>query len=172
MKVPIIPAVRRALQNKPYQRYLMMKIPLTLYSLIPSNMLSFLIKYTLAIENWTLVESVVFLCALIGGLVGIPATYKMSKRIGKAKTLTWILYLDSIFFIAFMFIPYTTLRTLTWPVVLPIAFAMGVGQTLAFGLPDAILADIIDYDELRTGERNEGIYTVVETSLQQLVEIF
>jgi Na+/melibiose symporter-like transporter len=32
-------------------------------------------------------------------------------------------------------------------------------------------ADIIDYDELHTGQRNEGLYTVVETNLQQFIEI-
>ena len=43
------------------------------------------------------------------------------------------------------------------------AFFIGFSLTLPFGLPDAMLADIIDYDELRTGLRNEGMYTVVET---------
>ena len=58
-----------------------------------------------------------------------------------------------------------------WVLSLIVAFTIGLGTTLAFGLPDALLADIIDYDELRTGDRNEGVYTVVETNLQQSVEI-
>jgi hypothetical protein len=33
-------------------------------------------------------------------------------------------------------------------------------------IPDALLADVIDYDELYTGQRSEGRYTVVETNLQ------
>ena len=41
----------------------------------------------------------------------------------------------------------------------------------AFTIPDAILADIVDYDELHTGLRNEGLYSVVENNLQQYVEI-
>ena len=41
----------------------------------------------------------------------------------------------------------------------------------ASSVPDAVLADIIDYDELCTGDRREGMYTVVETNLQQFVEI-
>lgn len=51
--VPIIPSVRRALANPAYRRYLMMKVPLTLFSLMPSNMLSFFIKYVLALEECT-----------------------------------------------------------------------------------------------------------------------
>ena len=38
-------------------------------------------------------------------------------------------------------------------------------------IPDAMLGDIIDYDELMTGERNEGMYSMVETNVQQLVEL-
>ena len=50
-------------------------------------------------------------------------------------------------------------------------FILGFALALPFGLPDAILADIIDYDEFCTGDRSEGMYTVVETNLQQFVEI-
>lgn len=39
-------------------------------------------------------------------------------------------------------------------------FLMGLGVTLAglFVFPYALLADIIDFDERRTGERRETIY--------------
>ena len=52
-----------------------------------------------------------------------------------------------------------------------LAVFMGVGSVGSQIIPDAMLADIIDYDELHTGERNEGLYTVVETNLQQFIEI-
>ena len=55
--VPPIPSARRALNSRPYRRYLAMKVPLSLFSLLPSNMLSFYIKYTLALENFTFFES-------------------------------------------------------------------------------------------------------------------
>jgi Na+/melibiose symporter-like transporter len=38
-------------------------------------------------------------------------------------------------------------------------------------IPDAILADLIDYDEFHTGARSESSYTVVETNLQQFMEV-
>ncbi len=49
------------------------KVPLTIFSLVPSNMVSFYIKYTLALENWTFFESVVLLAALLGGVLSIPS---------------------------------------------------------------------------------------------------
>jgi len=58
------------------------------------------------------------------------------------------------------------------PVLLvPVGALIGVGQALGFVLPDAMLADIIDYAELHSGSRDEGMYTVIETNLQQFVEI-
>ena len=48
---------------------------------------------------------------------------------------------------------------------------IGIGQCGAQMLPDALLGDIIDYDELHTGHRSEGTYTIIETNLQQFVEI-
>lgn len=37
---------------------------------------------------------------------------------------------------------------------------------------DAIISDIIDYDELITDSRNEGIYTVFTTFIPKLVSLF
>ena len=54
----------------------------------------------------------------------------------------------------------------------PFGCIVGLGQAATFIIPDAILADIIDYDELLTGTRTEGMYTVLESNLQQYVEIF
>ena len=48
---------------------------------------------------------------------------------------------------------------------------VGCGMAASYVLPDALLADIIDYDELHTGARSEGLYTVIETNLQQYTEI-
>ena len=63
------------------------------------------------------------------------------------------------------------MRAHRWPISTLLSLTLGLSTTLPFTLPDALLADIIDYDELRTGDRNEGVYTVVETNLQQFVEI-
>ena len=38
-------------------------------------------------------------------------------------------------------------------------------------IPEAMLSDIIDYDELLSGIRREGMHVVMETSAEQVVEI-
>jgi hypothetical protein len=62
------------------------------------------------------------------------------------------------------------------PEVLPIqaiwllGIFIALGQGGAFIVPDAILADIIDYSELMTSVRSEGLYCILETNCQQLTE--
>lgn len=48
-----------------------------------------------------------------------------------------------------------------------IGFSMGA----YYVVPDSILGDCIDYDELHTGVRSESGYTVIETNLQQFMEV-
>jgi len=147
-----------------------MKAPLTLFSLIPSNMLGFFVRYTLALEDWSNFEAALLGTALVAALLSIPITVRMARVFGKAHGLAYMLAFESVAFLVFCCLPYSFYRDNLW-FSFVVAFVLGAGTTLAFGLPDAILNDIIDYDELRTGERNEGLYTVVETNLQQFVEI-
>jgi len=47
------------------------------------------------------------------------------------------------------------------------AFA-GVGVSAAYTLPDSIFADVIEWDELRTGRRQEGIFYGMRTLIRKL----
>lgn len=52
-----------------------------------------------------------------------------------------------------------------FPLILALASA-----TLAT-VPHSMLSDIIDYDELQCGQRREGMYVVLETTITQLMDI-
>ena len=175
--------------------------------------------------------------ALVGAMICIPISIKLAKRWGKGVALARMLGVISFFFIVFgcIFLP-GVIRGAP-EMIYFMALILGFALALPFGLPDAILADIIDYDEVRacacaarinspanpvvpredaarlglsdgpilpsalslrmrpralvpisrarsleyaphvpdaqflTGERNEGMYTVIEGNLQQFVEI-
>lgn len=47
------------------------------------------------------------------------------------------------------------------------AFA-GVGVSAAYTLPDSLFADVIEWDELRTGRRQEGIFYGIRTLIRKL----
>lgn len=52
--------------------------------------------------------------------------------------------------------------------LLLIAALAGIGVSAAYILPDSILPDVIDWDELRTGRRQEGIYYGIRTLIRKL----
>ncbi len=54
----------------------------------------------------------------------------------------------------------------TW--LLIIAALAGIGVSAAYILPDSILPDVIEWDELRTGRRQEGIYYGIRTLIRKL----
>ncbi len=49
-----------------------------------------------------------------------------------------------------------------------IAALAGIGVSAAYILPDSILPDVIDWDELRTHRRQEGIYYGIRTLIRKL----
>ena len=52
--------------------------------------------------------------------------------------------------------------------LLLIAALAGIGVSAAYTLPDSIFADVIEWDELRTGRRQEGIFYGVRTLIRKL----
>lgn len=54
------------------------------------------------------------------------------------------------------------------PYLLTVAALAGIGVSAAYILPDSILPDVIEWDELRTGRRQEGIYYGIRTLIRKL----
>lgn len=52
--------------------------------------------------------------------------------------------------------------------MLTLAALAGIGVSAAYILPDSILPDVIEWDELRTGRRQEGIYYGIRTLIRKL----
>jgi GPH family glycoside/pentoside/hexuronide:cation symporter len=52
------------------------------------------------------------------------------------------------------------------------AVLMGISVSAAHVLPDAIFPDVVDWDELRTGKRHEGIYYGAKNFIRKLTTAF
>jgi GPH family glycoside/pentoside/hexuronide:cation symporter len=52
--------------------------------------------------------------------------------------------------------------------LLTLAALAGIGVSAAYVLPDSILPDVIEWDELRTRRRQEGIYYGIRTLIRKL----
>ena len=100
-------------------------------------------------------------------LLSLPFVYRLAVLRGKA----WVygtamalgaLYLPTMFFMGFIpDIPRVAQAFLFVPLI-------GVPMAAVFTFPNALMADIIDYDELRTGMRREAMYYGTQATLEKM----
>jgi len=162
----VIPAIRSMLKNVAYTKYLVMKIPLAIAGLVPVNLLFFYVKFVLKEENNSYWTGLLAVITIVAALVSVPIIVYAAQKFGKRQALMSICLLEAFAFIIATFIPADRSALCIFAVFI------GIGAVGTQVLPDAILADIIDYDTLHTLRHSEGTYTVLETNLQQYVEIF
>lgn len=141
--------VRTVAQNRPF----MILLAAYTISAIGSNLPATLILYYVAYVLESAHAEIFLLIYFVSGILFLPAWVGLSRRVGKKAA--WIAAMaintgafGGVFFLgpgdAFI---YGVLVTLS---------GIGFGATMA--LPSAIQADVIDYDELKTGVRREGQY--------------
>ena len=93
----------------------------------------------------------------------IPFWLWMAKRFNKKQAYM----LGMIFWVIVAFLMYTIQPGQT-EYLLIIAALAGIGVSAAYTLPDSLFADVIEWDELRTGRRQEGIFYGIRTLIRKL----
>ena len=91
---------------------------------------------------------------VISGVVSIPLWVLLSRRVGKRETWMMAMLLAASAFAGIWFVGEGDLALLVGLLIVA-GGAMGCGGVLA----NALLADVIDLDAERTGERKEGVYS-------------
>jgi GPH family glycoside/pentoside/hexuronide:cation symporter len=86
-------------------------------------------------------------------IVFVPFWLWLSRRTNKRSAYI----LGMLFWVAMQFLLFTV-RPGETDKMLFLCVMLGIGLSSAYVLPDAIFPDIIEWDELRTGRRQEGIY--------------
>jgi len=103
------------------------------------------------------VSSVLFATTILAVLVALPFIYRLALWRGKAwvysaAMLVGVFTFPSLFFMGFVPGIHPLVQSLVF-----VALA-GLPMVGVFTFPNAILADIIDYDSVRTGMRREALY--------------
>lgn len=95
------------------------------------------------------------LLAIVLGLalITLPLTVKMMHRFGKRRT-----YIGSMVFLSIVLLIMSQVPPGGHTMVLIAAIFGGLGYGAANVIPWAMVADVIEVDELRTGQRREGVY--------------
>jgi GPH family glycoside/pentoside/hexuronide:cation symporter len=128
---------------------------------ILESTLLFFIKYVVQREAQNdLIMATIFVTAIIA----LPFWEYASRRWDKKRA-----YIGGIAFWAVVQIMIMSLQPSTgMPLLLGLCILAGVGVSAAHVLPWSIIPDAIEWDELRTGERHEGMFYSLVTLMQKV----
>jgi len=143
-------------KNRPYVLILITYVLHILAITIVSAIAIYYFKYILAAEGMTTYAMVIL---IVTAMIFIPVSVALSKKVGKklvygagfvimAAMLLTIFFLGHILGVTFMLI---------------MMFFTGIGFGFTYAMPYAIVADAIEFDYSRTGERREGAFFGVWT---------
>jgi len=93
---------------------------------------------------------------MIPQFVFAPLWVTLSRRFGKKR-----LWLFGMTTNGLAFLLLSAVGPDTWPLVFVAVMGIGVGSGIANVISPSVQADVVDFDELRSGERKEGAYTSV-----------
>jgi len=132
---------------------------------ILQTILLFFIKYVLRQEsNSDLIMGVIFITAI----ASLPFWSQVSQRLNKRKA-----YIAGIAFWAVVQLGLVALQPSTGlGVILALCVLAGIGVGAAHVLPWSIIPDAIEWGELKTGERHEGVFYSLITLSQKVASSF
>ncbi len=108
-------------------------------------------------------DSAVFACLLITSVIVLPFWVWLARKIGKQRA-----YIIGMSFWAVVQLLIYSIQPGQVTYILVLAVLAGISVSTAHVLPDAIFPDVIEWDELRTGRRREGIYYGVKNFIRKL----
>lgn len=182
---PLVPSILNTLSNKPFTLLLPAWILDSLANAIIGSLLTFFVRYVVKPEfsnqdtlgcrpvggstDWrcdsdkVLGASVVAL--LMGAFLFTPFWLLISKKLGKRNT--WLLWslTNGLTFLCYSVVG---AGDVTLCVVMSVFNGAPIGAKF---LADAIMADVIDYDEFLTGARAEATYTMFKGFLPKIAAI-
>jgi len=109
------------------------------------------------------VESAVFALLLITSVLVLPFWIWMSNRFDKHKA-----YVIGMSFWALVQLLIFTIQPGQITYILVLSVLAGISVSTAHVLPDALFPDVIEWDELRTRRRQEGIYYGVKNFIRKM----
>ena len=161
---PLVPGVRRALRNRPFKIILATMVVGSVAGSIPPLLMPYFSKYVLHLpDQWRTIFALVYTAA---GFVSIPVWLWMARKHGKLSV--WIISAIAAGFAGFSF---WFVRRGMIIIMSVLEFIRGFCTGSAQIIGPSMLADVIDYDELRTGKRREAQFGVFLSLLPKFISI-
>lgn len=114
------------------------------------------------------VTSLMAAVAIIVVLLSLPAVYALALKRGKAWVYSASMLFGAVYIPVLFFMGFVPGVPKLLQAVIFIA-PLGIAMTGVFVFPNAIMADIIDYDALRTGMRREALYYSTQNLMEKTV---
>jgi GPH family glycoside/pentoside/hexuronide:cation symporter len=125
------------------------------------GMLLFFLKYRMELEAQSdLIAGTIFIAALLALPLWVWTSRHWDKRIAYSAGVA--------FWAAVMIVLVVVSPTWGLPVVLILAALAGIGVGAAHVLPWSIIPDAVEWDELATGQRHEGMFYSLVTLMQKV----
>ena len=147
--------------NRPLIRTLLIEFLCSSASSISAVTYIYLAKHVFDLEE---ISSRILFLYFFAGLLVMPLWMKVSYLIGKSKTLFTSTILCSLILASYLFI--NTNDALITLVILTILYGIGYGAP--FTLTRALMADIVDADELKSEKKRPGLFYSILTTFSKV----
>ena len=141
--------LRQVAHNRPFVILLIAYTVSAIGNNLPATLILFYVEYVLQSQ----MADFFLMLYFVTGIIFLPAWILISRRTGKKAAWLASMAINTGAFVGVFFLGPGDVAIYG---VLVFLSGIGFGATLA--IPSAIQADVIDYDELLTGERREGQY--------------
>ncbi|MFZ0243854.1 MAG: MFS transporter [Desulfobacterales bacterium] len=147
--VNLLKGLRQVIRNRPFLILLVAYTISAVGNNLPATLILYYVQYVLQSDLADLFLLVYF----ASGILFLPGWIRISRRTGKKFAWLASMAINTGAFIGVFFLgPGDTL------IYGILVFISGIGFGATLAIPSAIQADVIDYDELMSGERREGQY--------------
>ena len=155
-ELPPFKSILSTFKNKPFVSYIIITSIMSVSFTMVTTMLNYYIAHQLHMEE----AGLLIMLAMMGTLAVflVPCGILMNK-IGKAKSYALGLTIASAALIVVFLLPEGAN-----PIIYLLAAIAGLGFSAQWVCPHAMIPDVIEYDELMTGERREGVYYGVQAT--------
>lgn len=119
---------------------------------------AYVFQYVLRVPSGT--AAVLVACFAVGVVAAIPVWVLLSKRFGKHRCWSAALWALGVLYALIFFVLDAGVSSsgASFAITAAVTLFLGALQSSNFVLSHSMQADVIDWDELRTGERKEGAY--------------
>jgi GPH family glycoside/pentoside/hexuronide:cation symporter len=149
-QIPKFREILSVFRNKPFVKYTIIQTLVSIIFTFETTMLPYFVIYQLKMNDQL---SLIMMLLLVVLTLFIYPCSKIVGRLGKAKTYAYGMALAGVAMVIAFFLPVGSS-----PLIYGIMVLAGIGLSSQWVCPHSMMPDVVEYDELISGGRREGVY--------------